>query len=93
MEYLNDEQAIFFTWCDEALRKNVPTKGMSLSQWHPRKNREGKYELVLELNKPEGEPLRKLVDIPKQFHDLLEREYFICHPYDEEDMETGSNNS
>lgn len=86
MEYLNDEQAIFFTWCDEILRKHVSMEGMSLSHWHPRKNRDGKYELVLELTQPEGAPLRQVVAIPKQFHDLLEREYFICHPYDEENF-------
>ncbi len=85
MEYLNDEQATFFTWCDEILSAHVYREGMTLSHWHPRKKRDGQYELVIELGQPEGVPLRQVVAIPEQFHDLLEREYFICHPDDEKE--------
>ncbi len=86
MEYLDDEQATFFKWCDEIVREYISQEGMTLRQWHPRKNRDGEYELIFELTQPGGVPFRQVVAIPEQFHQLLEREYFICHPDDEDEF-------
>jgi len=85
MEYLDEEQAAFFTWCDEMIITYISKEGMTLSQWHPRKKRDGEYELIFEMNRAGGEPFKKVITIPEQFHDLLEKEYFICHPYDEDE--------
>ena len=85
MDYLNDEQATFFKWCDETVRAHTTQEGTILSQWRPRKNLNGCYELVFELKHCEGSPIRQLIAIPEQFHELLEREYFIHHAADHED--------
>jgi len=86
MEYLDEEQAVFFTWCDEMINDYIAEEGITLIQWHPRKNRNGEYELVFELARTGGLPFKQMVTIPEQFHDLLEREYFICHPDDEDEF-------
>ncbi len=79
MDYLNDDQATFFKWCDEIVNTHISQPGTTLSHWRPRKNQDGSYELVFDLSLPGGTPLRQVVAVPEQFHDLLEREYFIHH--------------
>ena len=82
MDYLNDNQAAFFKWCDETVRTHMTREDTILSQWHPRKNPDGCYDLVFELKHREGLPIKLLVSIPQQFHELLEKEYFIHHAAD-----------
>ncbi|AGL01812.1 hypothetical protein [Desulfoscipio gibsoniae] len=86
IDYMNDEEATFFNWCDETVRAHISQEGTKLSRWRPRKNNDGSYELIFELMHSEGTTSRQLVPVPKQFHELLEREYFINHPDHEDDF-------
>lgn len=81
VEYLNAQQEIFFTWCDQALKIHLDDhEGAVLKRWRPRKHPDGSYELVFELAVHDGATARFTMPIPVEFHELLEREYFINHP-------------
>ncbi|MDD4169908.1 MAG: hypothetical protein PHD36_06605 [Desulfotomaculaceae bacterium] len=85
-EYLNDLQERFFTWCDNAVQDHIERKDTMLSGWRPRKNPDGSYELVLLMATTQDKAASKFtVPVPEEFHKLLEREYFINHPPDEEE--------
>jgi hypothetical protein len=84
--YLDHLQERFFTWCDKAVQDYIGREKAVLKQWWPRKNPEGSYELVLELAAGDQAPFRHSVSIPQEFHELLEREYFIDHPPDKKDV-------
>jgi hypothetical protein len=81
-DYLDDQQERFFTWCDKALQEYIGSGKAVFKKWWPRKSPEGSYELIFELAAGDRAPLRHSVTIPREFHDLLEREYFIDHPAD-----------
>ncbi|MEW6725792.1 hypothetical protein ACP3TJ_12275 [Desulforudis sp. 1088] len=88
-EYLNDLQASFFAWCDNTVFGHVNREGTILKYWRPRKNPDGSYDLVFELDPPD-EPASKLaVPVPEQFHELLEKEYFADHGDEEEHRDNG----
>ena len=81
-EFLNEEQADFFNWCDEMLMQHAPKEGAILNYWHPRKTQNGVYELIFVLTVPSGERVKKSIPIPEIYHELLEQEYFILHQGD-----------
>ncbi|MDF9409818.1 hypothetical protein L7E55_15925 [Pelotomaculum isophthalicicum JI] len=56
-----------------------------LKRWRPRKNPDGSYDLVCKLVARDETTSQLTVPIPEEYHELLEREYFITHPPDEED--------
>jgi len=85
LEYLDDLQERFFTWCDNAVRDRIGREGTTLKQWRPRKNTDGSYDLLFELAAGDGSVSRFTVPMPEEFHELLEREYFINHPPDEDE--------
>jgi hypothetical protein len=85
IEYLNELQERFFTWCDKTVLEHVNREGTILKQWRPRKKRDGGYDLVFELAARDEAVSRFTVPIPEEFHELLEREYFINHPQDEDE--------
>lgn len=85
MEYLNDLQERFFTWCDNVVQDHIDREGAMLKQVRPRKNPEGSYDLVLKLAARDEAVSKINIPIPEEFHDLLEREYFINHPPDEDE--------
>lgn len=85
IEYLNDLQERFFTWCDNAVQDHIDSRGTRLKQWRPRKNPDGSYELVFKLAGRDETAVSFSVPVPEEFHQLLEREYFINHPPDEEE--------
>ena len=85
LEYIDALQERFFTWCDNAVQAYIDREGAKLKQWWPRKNPEGNYELVFKLVSRGKPPIKHCVAIPKEYHELLEREYFIDHPWDEEE--------
>lgn len=82
--YLNDLQERFFTWCDNALQDYIDREVTILKHWRPRKNPDGSYDLVFELAARNGAASKIAVPVPEEFHELLEREYFINHPPDED---------
>lgn len=84
LEYLDDLQERFFTWCDNTVRESGP-KGAMLKHWRPRKNPDGSYDLVFKLIGQNAAVSRLAVPVPDEFHELLEREYFINHPPDEDE--------
>lgn len=83
--YLDNLQERFFTWCDKAVQDYVNREEASLTQWWPRKNPDGSYELVFKLAARDKSVSMRSVVIPDEFHELLEREYFIDHPPDKDD--------
>jgi hypothetical protein len=83
VEYLNDLQERFFTWCDKAAQDHFDREGTTFKQ-KPRKNPDGSYDLVFKKPAPgKGTPSKLAVSIPEEFHELLEREYFCNHPPNE----------
>ncbi|MCL6561225.1 MAG: hypothetical protein K6U74_21045 [Firmicutes bacterium] len=84
LEYLNDLQERFFTWCDNTVHDHIDHEETMLKQWHPRKNPDGSYDLVFELAARDEAASKISVPIPEEFHELLEREYFVNHPPDED---------
>lgn len=82
--YLDDRQERFFTWCDYVVQVYINRNGGVFKAWWPRKNPDGSYELVLELAARDKAPFKLSVPIPDEFHELLEREYFIDHPPDKD---------
>jgi len=85
LDYLNDLQERFFTWCDKTVQDHIDREGITLKQWRPRKNPDGSYDLVFKLAARDEAALKLTVPIPEEFHELLEREYFINHPPDEDE--------
>ncbi|MGI5875222.1 MAG: hypothetical protein ACOX6X_00155 [Dethiobacteria bacterium] len=83
--YLDNEQERFFTWCDNVAQANIERDGVEIKAWWPRKNKDGSYDLVLELAIEDKTPFKRSFSVPDEFHELLEREYFIDHPPDKED--------
>jgi len=83
VKYLNDLQERFFTWCDHAVQNFIEREGTMLQQWRPRKNPDGSYDLVFKVAARDKTGSIFTVPIPMEFHELLEREYFINHPPDE----------
>ncbi|OPX90423.1 MAG: hypothetical protein A4E53_00975 [Pelotomaculum sp. PtaB.Bin104] len=79
-EYLDDQQERFFTWCDKAVQDQTNRAGTILKRCWPRKNPDGSYELVLLMAAQDKVASKYYVPIPEEFHELLEREYFINHP-------------
>lgn len=74
----------FFTWCDDVVQAHLEQEKSKFKAWWPRKTRDGRYELVLELTAG-GEITHKInVSIPEEYHEILEQEYFIDHPPDKE---------
>jgi hypothetical protein len=80
--YLDDHQERFFTWCDKIVQAYVDRNKVEFKAWWPRKNPDGSYELVLELAAGDKTPFQHSFSVPEEFHELLEREYFIDHPPD-----------
>ena len=78
----DDRRERFFAWCDQVVQACINRHEVEFKAWWPRKNPDGSYELVLELAAIKREPFKHSVSIPDEFHELLEREYFIDHPYD-----------
>lgn len=85
VEYLNDLQERFFTWCDNVVQDHIDREGTMLKHWRPRKNPDGSYDLVFELAVRDEAASKLAVPVPEEFHELLEREYFINHPPDEDE--------
>jgi len=83
LEYLDDLQERFFTWCDNTVQDYINREGIMLKQWRPRKNPDGSYDLLFELAACDESVSRFTVSIPEEFHKLLESEYFINHLPDE----------
>ncbi|NLI69365.1 MAG: hypothetical protein GX364_00670 [Firmicutes bacterium] len=83
-EYIDDIQKRFFTWCDDAVQVYIDREGGMLERWWPRKSPEGNYELVFILSAGDNPAHKHAVPVPEDYHELLEREYFINHPPDEE---------
>ncbi|MFZ3132219.1 MAG: hypothetical protein WA125_14280 [Desulfosporosinus sp.] len=81
VEYLNDLQERFFTWCDNAVQELIDRKGTILKQSRPRKNPDGSYDLVLKMAAHDETAFEFAVPVPEEFHKLLEHEYFINHPF------------
>ena len=84
IEYLNDLQERFFTWCDQAAQNHIDREGTMLKQ-RPRKNPDGSYDLVFTMAAPDKAVSKFAVPVPEEFHELLEREYFINHLPDEDE--------
>lgn len=84
-EYLNYQQECFFTWCDNVVRDHINREGTMLKQWRPRKNPDGSYDLVFYVAARDEAASRHAVPVPEEFHEFLEREYFINHPPDEDE--------
>ncbi|MCG9969242.1 hypothetical protein L9W92_14555 [Pelotomaculum terephthalicicum JT] len=84
-EYLDDLRESFFTWCDNAVQVHIEGEGTMLKRWRPRRNPDGSYDLILKLIACDETTSMLTVPIPEEYHDLLEREYFINHPPDEEE--------
>ena len=84
--YLDDLQECFFTWCDKAVQDYINSGEAALKQWWPRKNPDGSYELVFKLEACDKSVYMRIVVIPDEFHELLEREYFIDHPPDKDEL-------
>lgn len=87
VEYLNELQERFFTWCDKSVQDSIDRDGTMLKRWRPRKNPDGSYDLVFELAARDEAASKLAVPVPEEFHELLEREYFINHPPDEDEDE------
>ncbi len=85
LEYLDDLQERFFTWCDNTVRDSIGREETALKHWRPRKNPDGSYDLVFKLIGQNGAVSRLAVPVPNEFHELLEREFFINHPPDEDE--------
>lgn len=85
LEYLNNLHERFFTWCDNAVLDHIDREGTMLKQWRPRKNPDGSYDLVFVLAARDEAASKLAVPVPEEFHELLEREYFINHPPDEDE--------
>ena len=83
--YLDHLQERFFTWCDKVVQENINSGEAALKQWWPRKNPDGSYELVFKLEARDKSVSVRSVVIPDEFHELLEREYFIDHPPDKDE--------
>lgn len=88
----------FFNWCDLVVQAHTSRDKAVFKAWWPRKNLDGSYELVLELVghekapflEPDGRekaPFKLRIPIPDEYHELLEREYFIDHPPDKDEDE------
>ncbi len=86
-EYFDELQERFFTWCDNVLRDYLDREGAMLKKWWPRKNPDGSYELVFKLIACDKALSKIYVPIPEEYHELLEREYFINHPPDEDETD------
>lgn len=84
-EYLDEQQERFFTWCDNAVQDQTSRAGTILIRCWPRKNPDCSYELVLLMATQDKVTSKYYVPIPEEFHELLEREYFINHPSDEDE--------
>lgn len=84
LEYLNDMQERFFTWCDKAAQEHIDREGTFLKQ-RPRKNPDGSYDLVFKMAGREDAASKFAVPVPEEFHELLEREYFCNHLPDEDE--------
>ena len=82
LEYLNDLQERFFTWCDNAAQDHINREGTMLKQ-KPRKNLNGTYDLVFNMVTIDKTISKFAVPVPVEFHELLEREYFCNHLPDE----------
>lgn len=85
LEYLNPLQERFFTWCDKAVQDHIDREGTILKQSRPRKNLDGTYDLVIIMGARDEALTKFAVPVPKEFHELLENEYFINHPPDEDE--------
>ena len=85
VEYLNNLQERFFTWCDKAVQEHIDREETMLKQSRPRKNPDGSYDLVIKMGARDEAPSKFAVPVPEEFHELLEREYFINHPPDEDE--------
>lgn len=85
VEYLNDLQERFFTWCDNTVLDHVDREGTILKQWRPRKNPNGSHDLVFELAARDEAASKFTVPIPEEYHEFLEREYFSNHHPDEDE--------
>jgi hypothetical protein len=83
--YLDDRRERFFTWCDNVVQACIDRHNVEFKSWWPRKKSNSSYELVLELAASNKEPFKHSVSIPDEFHELLEREYFIDHPSDKDE--------
>jgi hypothetical protein len=83
--YLDDLQERFFTWCDKVVQDYIDREKAEFKQWWPRKSPDGSYELVFKLDARDKGISTRSVLIPDEFHELLEREYFIDHPPDKEE--------
>jgi len=84
LEYLNNLQECFFTWCDNVLQDHINREGSIFKQWRPRKNPDGSYDLVFIMATRDEAASKFAVPVPEEFHELLEHEYFCNHPPDEE---------
>lgn len=80
--YLDDRQERFFAWCDRVAQVCIDRHEAVFKGWWPRKNPDGGYELVLKLARRDQAPFKLCVPIPDEYHELLEREYFVDHPPD-----------
>ncbi|MDF9409964.1 MAG: hypothetical protein A4E52_01008 [Pelotomaculum sp. PtaB.Bin013] len=83
VEQIDDLRERFFNWCDNVVQDHIEREGTMLKRWRPRKNPDGSYELVCKLIRDETD-YKLTVPIPEEYPELLEREYFITHPPDED---------
>lgn len=85
VEFFDEHQERFFNWTDKIIQDYIKREQAVFKWWRPRKNPDGSYDLVFKLAVRKEAVTKFAVPVPAEFHELLEREYFINHPPEEEE--------